>query len=199
MAAENEMLDEALMVRLQNGDHRAFSILVERHTQRFYACAYRVTGRMAESEDIVQEAFLKLWTKPDMWNAAKGAKFTTWFYRVVTNLAIDWVRKQKQTAGEYALEVLETPESGADEKVEAQEQAAQLERAIQALPERQKMALNLCVYEELSQKEAAEVMGVKVKALESLLSRAKQGVKDILMREGMLENDNKRTGSKKGY
>ena len=181
--------DEELMVRVQNADHEAFSVLVKRHTTMFYAAAYRMYPHQYEAEDIVQEAFLKLWQRPEIWSAGKGAKFTTWFYRVVTNQAIDFARKKKNTKGSDVLERIKDNTASQQDVMEQDEEQLMVERAIQELPERQKLALNLCFYEGLSNKEAAEIMEVGVKALESLLMRAKAGLKDELMRQGLLKDE----------
>ncbi len=184
--------DEELMVRVQDADHSAFSILVTRHTKMFYAAAYRMYPYQDEAEDIVQEAFMKLWNRPEIWKADKGAKFTTWFYRVVTNQAIDFARKIKNTKGSEALDRITDKTANQQEMMEQAQQEQMLEDAIQELPERQKLALNLCFYEGLSNKEAAEIMDVGVKALESLLMRAKAGLKDILVRQGSLGDEERR-------
>lgn len=180
------LTDEDLMVRIQKADHGAFSVLVKRHTKMFYAAAYRVYPHISDAEDVVQEAFLKLWKRPEIWKADRGAKFTTWFYRVVINMAIDNVRKKKNTKGSDVLDRVIDTSADQLEQLEAGQQKQLLEIAIQALPERQKIALNLCFYEGLSNKEAAEIMEVKVKALESLLMRAKAGLKILLLRQGAL-------------
>ena len=185
----DDLSDEELMIRIQGSDHEAFSLLVMRHTKMFYAAAYRMYPYQDEAEDIVQEAFLKLWRKPDMWKTGKGAKFTTWFYRVVTNLAIDCARKKKDSKGSEVLDRITDNTPDQQDMMEGDEQQKLLEDAIQELPERQKMALNLCFYEELSNKEAAEIMNIGVKALESLLMRAKSGLRDILTRQGMLNEE----------
>ena len=178
MAEEALITDESLMVRICDGDHQAFAMLVERHTQMFFAAAYRVCGNAIEAEDIVQDAFLKLWTKPQAFDPAKKVKFTTWFYRVVTNVGIDAARKKKPQVGADVIDFMADQGDLADEKIVKGEAQSALEVAIQDLPERQKLALNLCFYEGLSNKEAAEVLGVGVKALESLLMRAKRSLKD---------------------
>ena len=184
------MGDESLMALVAKGDHQAFACLVRRHTQRFFAAAYRVTANVTEAEDIVQEAFLKLWDKPQRWDAGKGAKFTTWFYKVVTNTAVDSVRRRKPQVGTEVLDHL-TDHDQDTEGLMVQEQEAQVvEMAIQSLPERQKLALNLCFYEGLSNKEAAEILDIGVKALESLLMRAKASLRDDLTRRGYLEVKN---------
>ncbi|MEZ5814186.1 MAG: sigma-70 family RNA polymerase sigma factor [Alphaproteobacteria bacterium] len=185
---EQDISDESLMERVCSGDHQAFAQIVERHSGLFYSAAYRMCGHSEEAEDIVQEAFLKLWSKPEGYDAAKGAKFTTWFYRVVTNLAIDRMRRKKpQSGGSEALEYIADKTPSAESRLEEQDRQDALEAAIAALPERQKIALNLCFYEGLSNKEAAEILGVGVKALESLLMRAKKALRDDLMAQGFLE------------
>lgn len=183
--------DEELMAAIQKGDHQSFCVLVRRHTEMFYASAYRTCQNQDEAEDAVQEAFLKLWKKPEIWNPNKGAKFTTWFYRVVVNAATDQMRKRKNNAGEYALDNLTDQADAQDEAMQANEEQQALEDAIENLPERQKEALNLCFYEGLSNKDAADMLGVGVKALESLLMRAKAGLKDTLMAQGFIEKEEK--------
>ncbi len=178
-----EITDEALMQRVKAGDHGAFSVLVQRHSQRFYACAFRMCHNPELSEDVVQEAFLKLWQRPEIWDADKGAKFTTWFYRVVTNQAIDARRKIKSSEGSNILDLMADDNADQHQDLEVLQQQEQIERAISDLPERQKTALSLCFYEGMSNREAAEVMDVGVKALESLLMRAKAGLRDVLIRE----------------
>jgi RNA polymerase sigma-70 factor, ECF subfamily len=173
--------DESLMHLIQQGSHQAFSTLVRRHTGRFFATAYRLSGNAAQAEDMVQEAFLKIWGRPDLWKDDKGAKFTTWFYRILVNMNIDAMRKNKRDAGDAPLEYMASSAASPEMEVAMNEEQAQLEGAIATLPERQATALNLCFYEGLSNAEAAEAMGVKVKALESLLMRAKAGMKDYMM------------------
>ena len=187
-----DVTDESLMVRVQSGDHEAFSALVFRHTKRFYAAAYRVCSNGDDAEDIVQDAFLKLWNRPEVWRTDSGAKFTTWFYRVVTNQAIDTMRKKKNTQDSYDIERISDERDSQQKQLERVEQDEVLEAAIQKLPERQKLALNLCFYEGLSNKEAAEIMEVGLKGLESLLMRAKSGLRDELSRRGLMNEGNKK-------
>lgn len=189
MAQAGQDSDELLVARIARGDHDAFATLVRRHTDKFYATAYRMCGRRDEAEDILQDAFLKLWDKPGLYNEARGAKFTTWFYRVVTNQALDRLRKIKPMQGGEALDEMSDHAPRQDDALAASEEQKAVEAAIQALPERQKTALNLCFYEGLSNKEAAEIMGVGIKALESLLIRAKTGLRDELTRQGFIKKE----------
>jgi RNA polymerase sigma-70 factor (ECF subfamily) len=179
--------DESLVARVRKRDHQAFAQLVERHTQKFYAAAYRIVGDGTEAEDIVQDAFLKLWDKPGLWKEGKGAKFTTWFYKIVTNMAIDVTRKRGKVLPTEQTEIWADERTAQDEAMAERQQQKALEEAIQSLPENQKVALNLCFYEGLSNKEAADVLDIGVKALESLLMRAKAGVRDHLIRENILQ------------
>lgn len=191
---EDSITDESLMTRIQRGDREAFSVLVRRYTKMFYVAAYRMCSDRDAAEDIVQEAFLKLWNRPDIWDGARGVKFSTWFYRVVTNQAIDYVRKHKKTQDSDVLDRISDERADQQEEMEQNETQTLLENAIRHLPERQRTALNLCFYEGLSNKEAADTMGVGLKALESLLMRAKAGLKDELKGYGLIAGN--LTGSK---
>ena len=168
--------DESLIYQIQEGSHEAFATLVDRHSNRFYRMAYRLVSSKDDAEDIVQEAFLKLWDSPNLWNPGKGAKFTTWFYRVVINLCYDHRKKKKLINLPEDMEFLdENP--GPDVLYDVHQTQALLERFIHELPERQQLAVNLCFYEGLSNNEAAQIIGVKVKALQSLVMRAKTTLK----------------------
>ena len=169
--------DAQLLERIAKGDQTAFAILVRRHTVRFYRVAYRFTGSRSEAEDMVQEAFLKLWERPAMWQVGKNTAFTTWFYRVVVNLCLDYKKKKRPSLlvdDTWVADERDTHE----ETMLHEEKQRWLDAQIDALPERQRTALNLCFYEELSNQEAAEIMGVRLKALQSLLIRAKTALKE---------------------
>lgn len=195
----SEISDESLVQRVQNGEHEAFAQLVRRHTNLFFKAAYRMCANENEAEDIVQDAFLKFWKKPEAFDADKGVKFTTWFYRVVTNLAIDHMRRKKPQTDPVVLDFMPDDRDGVEEMMEQQEREDALEVAIQALPERQKMALNLCFYEGLSNKDAAEILGVGVKALESLLMRAKKTLKERLIVDDNTEQKTNTAGRVRFY
>lgn len=178
-----EVSDNDLYRRFASGDTVAYTLLVERHTDRFYGLAWRMCGQKQDAEDIVQDAFIKIWQNPSLFNPDKGVKFTTWFYRVIVNLSYDVGRKKKPQAPPEILDYMVADGAAADEVMIQRQVETEVESAIQLLPGRQKTALNLCFYEGLSNAETAEIMGVGVKALESLLMRAKTKLKDILRRD----------------
>jgi len=172
--------DEELLALIQHGSQEAFSVLVHRHTERFYRLAYRYLQSKETAEDVVQDAFVKLWEDPGRWQAERNNKFTTWFYRVVVNLCLDWQKKKKPLElGDQELSMADDRDLPDIAMIHAQEQKI-LEKEIAALPERQRTALNLCFDEGLSNQEAAEVMGLKLKALQSLVMRAKTTLKERL-------------------
>ncbi len=171
--------DESLICQVQDGKHEAFVELVNRYSKRFYGTAYRLLFSRADAEDVVQEAFLRLWERRLSWNQNKGAKFTTWFYRVVVNLCLDEKRKKRPMHLSENMEIVDK-QDGQDLLLHEKQKQALLDLFLQELPERQQIALNLCFYEGLSNQEAAEIIGIKVKALQSLLMRAKTTLKERL-------------------
>lgn len=169
--------DHELLAGIRDGSHDAFGVLVRRHTERFYRLAYRYLQNKEAAEDIVQDAFLKLWEDPARWQPERNVKFTTWFYRIVVNLCLDWQKKKRPLELDEEAELADDREALEEAAIRAQEQK-RLEKEIAALPERQRMALNLCFDEGLSNQEAADVMGLSLKALQSLIMRAKTTLKE---------------------
>lgn len=174
MKSLQQQTDEELMILIQAHNHDAFSELVTRHTDRFYALSYRTLFNQSDAEDIVQESFLKLWHKPEMWLPKRGSKFTTWFYRLIVNACYDL--NKKKSSQEFSL-IDEGYDQVADEE-EFSQQLSDIDNALKKLPERQRTALNLCFYEGLSNKEAASIMDIRLKALQSLIMRAKASLKE---------------------
>lgn len=191
------MSDEELMAAVVLGDPHAYQALVRKNLPAISRYALRLVGSRSESEDIAQETFLRLWTTARKWDPAK-AKLTTWLHRITHNLCIDFLRKQKRvslepdfdsevsseeaTSGKFSNALRESAEAQGDspdrEAREAELRA--LDRALNMLPEAQRSALLLCHYQGFSNKEAADIMGSSVQALESLIARAKRGLRTQL-------------------
>jgi RNA polymerase sigma-70 factor (ECF subfamily) len=169
--------DHELLALIQDGNGQAFALLVERHTERFYRLAYRYLQSREAAEDVVQDAFVKLWENPALWQPERNSKFTTWFYRIVVNLCLDLRKKKKPAPLDDEFPVIDDRAPVDEMMIQAQEQQA-LEKEIAALPDRQRTALNLCFDQGLTNQEAAEVMGLNLKALQSLIMRAKTTLKE---------------------
>jgi RNA polymerase sigma-70 factor (ECF subfamily) len=154
------------------GDRDAAARLIARHTPRLLTVARRMLGSQAEAEDVVQEVFLKLWTHAARWQPGK-AKFETWLYRVMLNQCYDRLRRRPTAPLEAAEEIADDaalPDARLDEGVLGRE----IGRVLETLPERQKAAILLCHFRGCGNIEAAEIMGLSVEALESLLARGRR-------------------------
>ena len=169
--------DNELLALVQDGSHPAFATLVERHTDRFYRLAFRYLQNREAAEDVVQDAFLKLWEDPGKWQPDKNNKFTTWFYRVVVNLCLDWQKRKRPLQLNENMPLIDERETAEQAMLRREEQRI-LEQEIAALPERQRTALNLCFDAGVSNQDAADVMRINLKALQSLLMRAKTTLKE---------------------
>lgn len=161
------------MRRICQGDSQAFAELTHRHGLLFYRVAYRIVGQRDDAEDVVQAAFLKLWENPTAWKPDRNAQFTTWFYRVVTNQALGQVR-QRTKGDDSALDALPDTRPTAEDRHADHDRHRALSAALDTLTRAQRSALVLCVYEGMTNQQAADVMGIRLKALQALLVRAKQ-------------------------
>lgn len=175
--------DEALMAQVVDGDQRAFALLVERHLPRAYAIAQRVLGNQADAEDAAQEAFSKVWTHARDWQPTR-ATFATWLYRILVNSSLDLARRhgggRELTDSDNLLAELLDPQPELEHAHGKNREAETIQQAVQRLPAQQRMAVVLCYFEEHSNPQAAELMGLQVKALEGLLGRARKQLRNWL-------------------
>lgn len=173
--------DEELVRRVGAGDKRAAAELVRRHLPRMVGLARRMLGDAAEAEDVAQEVFLRVWKHAGSWRPGQ-AKFETWMHRVAMNLCLDRLRRSGRQGGEVSPE---TPDAraSATRALDDRQRRERVRDALQQLPERQRAALVLCYYQDRTNIEAAEILGVSVDALESLLSRARRTLKSALSAE----------------
>ena len=173
--------DETLIVRSRGGDVQAIRALVERHSATVFRIAYRMVGAKAQAEDIAQDVLLRMLDYREGWLSKPG--FHVWLRRAVYNRTIDVHRKHRPWAFS-ALDAVAEKEDGAlpqDAALEAQESNNQVSAAVLDLPHRQRMAVTLCFYEQMSLAEASAVLKVSVGAIESLLHRAKITLKQKLL------------------
>ena len=176
--------DAAVMARVAARDAVAFRLLVDAHATRLRSIAYRMTGDVAEAEDIAQEALLRLWEHAPRWRAT-GAAIGAWLTRVAMNLCFDRLRRRRFVGDEAVPDRADDAQS-ADAAMDHERRRAATVACVGALPERQRAAVVLTYYEELSNQMAAEAMEMNVKAFESLLMRARHALRAALADAGVL-------------
>jgi len=175
-----EPSDETLVAAVAHGEERALELLIRRHGGWAARFAERLTGNAAMADEVVQNGFLKIWQKAGTWEGR--SRFSTWFYRVLHNLAIDQLRAQRNDHDELD-ESLHDERAGPQRLAERDQRDARVRAALATLPERQRLALVLSHYEGCSQAEAAAILGIGEGALESLLSRARATLRNALSDE----------------
>jgi RNA polymerase sigma-70 factor (ECF subfamily) len=177
----SEVDDEALVARVAARDEGAFRLLADRHLGRIVRLAQKMTGSAADADEIAQEALLRIWLNAERYQPRR-ARLATWIYRIVYNLSVDRLRRPRQEPIDAAGEVSDPAPSALDALAERSD-LIRLRAALARLPERQRAALVLFYYEELSGEDAAEVLGLSLRAFWSLLHRARQAVQHDLQEQ----------------
>jgi RNA polymerase sigma-70 factor (ECF subfamily) len=179
--------DEELVEAVAAGNKHAYAQLVHKYARQFRVVAFRIVGDMSLAEDMVQDAFIRLWTHAERFDA-KQAKFSTWFYRIVVNKCLDEKRKKRPVTLPEDYDAVDDGEH-ADKVIEKNDRSDLLQAALNQLSERQKLAVTLSYLDELSNIEAAEVMELNIKAYESLLVRSRAALRKKLAseKEALLE------------
>lgn len=173
--------DGDLVRQIGAGDKRAAAELMRRHLPKMVALASRMLGDRAEGEDVAQEVFLRVWKHAQRWEPGR-AKFETWMHRVAMNLCLDRLRKAGRNAGEVSPDAVDHSAS-ATRSLDDRQRRERVREALGKLPDQQRAAIILCYFQERSNQEAAEVLGISVDALESRLARGRRGLKALLANE----------------
>ncbi len=180
--------DISLMLRVRDGDEKAFEALVERHKTRVFHLAYRFLSNATEAKDAAQEIFVKIYQARQTYEPT--AKFTTWLYTIAKNTCLKALARVHPTVSldeeigtgddkvrrQVADPNMQTP----SEQMLQNEEADVVRSAINELPQEQRMAVILSRFDGLSYDEISTVMGCSAKAVKSLLHRARSGLKDRL-------------------
>jgi RNA polymerase sigma-70 factor (ECF subfamily) len=183
--------DIRLMLRVRADDPAAFAELVERFQHRLVGVMHHLVGNADEAEDLAQEVFLRVYRTRKKYTPK--AKFSTWLFTIANNLALNALR-DRQRRPVLPLEVRESGPLGPrpaenaaaarDEppahNLQQQELADVIRRALDGLNERQRVAIVLNKFEDMNYADIAEVMGLTVKAVKSLLSRARMKLREAL-------------------
>ena len=180
--------DEKLMEETAQGDEYAFELLVKRHQSRILNLIFRFIGNRTQAGDLSQEVFIRVWQAAPRYKPQ--AKFTTWIYRVATNLCLNELKsssRRKLLFSEILADAGRTPNEeetvtpSAEDILLAEERSRQISHTLQTLPENQRMALILKRYDNLSYHEIANIMDCSVSSVESLLVRAKRNLQEKLI------------------
>jgi RNA polymerase sigma-70 factor (ECF subfamily) len=181
--------DAQLMLRFKKGDAKAFDLLFVRHTRAVVNFAYRFVRDRQAAEELAQEIFLRVYEGAGGYQVQ--AKFTTWLYRIATNVCLNEVRKPRFKALHQPLSperpqdsdlFFRSPEGsgGPDKILERQAISQALRQALSQIPDKQRTAFILNKYQEFSYAEVAEIMKTSEKAVKSLIHRAREALAERL-------------------
>lgn len=184
--ADENTLDHALMERIGAGDHAAFRTLVERHQNIVIGTVAKMLGNSSDAEDIAQQVFLRIWRNAKRYRP--DAKFTTYLFTITRNLVFNETRRRgrKKTVSADEQEenshhlIKDSPDRQPDAEMLQAELRHAVDAAITSLPEAQRMALVLRSHDQLPYEEIAEVLGLSLPAVKSLLFRARAGLRETL-------------------
>lgn len=185
--AEIRDLDAQLMLRFKGGDAAAFDSLFAKHTRKVVNFAYRFVRNREIAEELAQEVFLKVYESAAGYQVQ--AKFTSWLYRIATNVCLNEIRKpqfrlrheslqtpRSDCEGETYMRTEPATTDGPDVLLQRQAMERVIRAALDEIPEKQRIAFILNKYQELSYTEVAEALDVSEKAVKSLIHRAKEAL-----------------------
>jgi RNA polymerase sigma-70 factor, ECF subfamily len=182
--------DAAIMLRVAAGDEASFNYLVGRYHRAIIHFLFRMVRNQAVAEELAQEVFLRVYRSRESYRAE--AKFTTWLYRIATNLAVNHARDTKHERSAQTIyldapdeETGTTPDVADDEpsveqKLMRDERMAAIRIHVMELPERQRMAVLMHKYQGMDYRQIGDVLKLSESATKSLLFRAYQTLRDKL-------------------
>lgn len=176
---EDNAKDIAIIERILHGDRTAYHELVKRHKDFAFTIAYRILNQREDAEEVAQDAFLRAFGA--LKEFQRTAKFTTWFYRIVFNSALEAKRKQKVIFDDIELEAEEI--SSTDDQwhsLQKQEQAAQIQKALTHLSTDDVTMITLFYLKEHSLEEIAQITDIKEETIKVKLHRARKRLAEML-------------------
>ena len=185
-----ELTDAEVMLRAKAGDEGAFAYLLEKYRRPMVSFMYRMTHNSAIAEELAQEVFLRVYRSRETYKA--DAKFSTWLYRIATNLAVNHARDTRHERPDVSVSLDEPdpvtgltvdPADGqpnVEETLLRRERLAAIRQHIQALPERQRLAVIMHKYQAMDYRQIGEVLKLSEAATKSLLFRAYETLREKL-------------------
>jgi RNA polymerase sigma-70 factor, ECF subfamily len=185
-----EISDAEVMLRVKAGDQPAFDYLVQKYRRSIVSFMYRMARNAGAAEDLAQEVFLRVYRSRESYEPS--AKFTTWLYRIATNLAVNHARDTRHERPEVTVSLdetdddtgttLEVPDGtlNAEQAMMRRERMQMIRRKVEALPEQQKLAVVMHKYQQMDYKQIADVLKKSESATKSLLFRAYETLREQL-------------------
>lgn len=181
--------EQALIQRCKDGEINAFDELVKRYEKRVYSFAYRIAGNPDDASDVAQEAFIRVFHSVGTFRG--DANFTTWIYRIVTNVYLDERKKSKSHRHVSLDEYIDLEENSVsrqivddsptpDQVVENKERDAAVQEAICTLPDYQRVIVTLYHIQNRSYEEIAEILNLPIGTVKSRLNRARLALAEKL-------------------
>ena len=182
--------DADVMLRVKAGDQAAFDYLVQKYRRPLVSFMYRMARNSSAAEDLAQEVFLRVYRSRESYEAS--AKFTTWLYRIATNLAVNHARDTRHERPEVTVSIdepdaetgttFELPDGNltAEQAMVRRERMLAIRRRVEALPEQQRLAVIMHKYQQMDYKQIAEVLKKSESATKSLLFRAYETLREQL-------------------
>jgi RNA polymerase sigma-70 factor (ECF subfamily) len=190
VSADAAVSDTDVMLRVKTGDESAFAYLVHKYRRPIVGFMYRLCHNPSTAEELAQEVFLRVYRSRTTYEPS--AKFTTWLYRIATNLAVNHARDTRHERAENTVRLDEpdqetgtTPDL-ADESLTVEQRMLRRERLaairskVNALPERQRVAVVMHKYEQMDYRQIADVLKLSESATKSLLFRAYETLREQL-------------------
>ncbi len=178
--------DDQLVSRIAGGDAAALEALYDRYVRQCFGLALRMVKEPALAEEVVQEVFLKLWSRPDSYSSQKGA-FVSWLLSLVHHRCVDELRKRSRTEvaldNEQPLSVINTkpdPQPDPSEQVWVMEQQRVVRQALVQLPENQRQVLELAYFGGLSQSQIAESLSQPLGTVKTRMRMGLQNLRQLL-------------------
>jgi RNA polymerase sigma-70 factor (ECF subfamily) len=165
--------DSSLVALSQTGDHGAFETLINKHQRMIYSLCYRMTGSLADAQDLAQETFIEAYRHLAGYRAE--ARFSSWLYRIGVNRCLNWKKRQaleRRLKEEKPPEAVTSSEDGA--------RTHEVQQALMKLPPKQRAAIVLTVYDGLNHAEAARILGCSETTVSWRLFAARARLKRLL-------------------